>query len=124
MMVQVVNQTRHAVLARRCEVARQFLSRGRGLMGRASLPPGSGLLIEPCSSIHMLFMRFPIDAVFVDRHHRVVALYPALPPWRLYAGHWRARYALELPIGVIAATQTEIGDQIALEPLSVDDSTS
>lgn len=115
-MVQVVNQTRRAILARRCEVARTFLSRGRGLLGRSSLPEGSGLLIEPCSSIHMLFMRFPIDAIFVDRQGQVVALYPSLPPWQLYAGHRRARYVLELPAGVIAATQTAIGDQIVVQP--------
>ncbi len=115
-MVQVVNQTRRAILARQCEVARTFLSRGRGLLGRSALPEGSGLLIEPCSSIHMLFMRFPIDAIFVDRQGQVVALYPSLPPWRLYAGHRRARYVLELPAGVIAATQTAIGDQIVVQP--------
>ncbi|WP_322512033.1 DUF192 domain-containing protein [Chloroflexus sp.] len=106
------------MLADQCEVARTFLSRGCGLLGRSTLPAGSGLLIEPCSSIHMLFMRFPIDAIFVDRQGQVVALYPSLPPWRLYAGHRRARYVLELPVGVIAATQTTIGDRIAVQPVT------
>lgn len=117
-MVQVVNQTRGAMLANQCEVARSFLRRGLGLLGRPSLPAGSGLLIEPCSSIHMLFMRFPIDAIFVDRQGQVAALYPSLPPWRLYAGHRRARYVLELPAGVIAATQTTIGDRIVVQPVA------
>lgn len=118
MKVRVVNQTRRAVLASRCEVARTFFSRGRGLLGRTSLPEGSGLLIEPCNSIHMLFMRFPIDAIFVDRYGNVVALYPSLPPWHLYAGHRYARYVLELPAGVIATTQTAIGDQIVIQPVT------
>lgn len=113
-MVKVVNQTRRAILAEQCEVARSFLARGRGLLGRTSLPAGKGLLIEPCSSIHMLFMKFPIDVIFVDRHGYVVALYPELPPWRLYAGHRSARYALELPVGVIASSATAIGDQIVV----------
>jgi hypothetical protein len=116
-MVQVFNKTRCAILARKCEVARSFVARGRGLLGRESLPVDGGLLIEPCSSIHMLFMRFAIDAIFVDRHGKVVALYPNLPPWRLYAGHRQARYVLELPVGVIAATQTTIGDQIVVQPI-------
>ena len=116
-MVQVFNKTRCAILARKCEVARSFLARGRGLLGRTSLPTDGGLLIEPCNSIHMLFMRFAIDAIFVDRHGKVVALYPNLPPWRLYAGHHQARYVLELPVGVIAATQTTIGDQIVVQPV-------
>lgn len=116
MKVRVVNLTRRAVLAWHCEVARTFFARGRGLLGRTSLPEGGGLLIEPCNSIHMLFMRFPIDAIFVDRHGNVVALYPSLPPWRLYAGHRHARYVLELPVGVIATTQTALGDQIVIQP--------
>lgn len=114
-MVQVVNQTRRAILASQCEVVRSFFARGRGLLGRQSLPVGGGLLIEPCNSIHMLFMRFAIDAIFVDRNGTVVALYPDLPPWRIYAGHRHARYVLELPAGVIAATNTTVGDQIVVQ---------
>ncbi|PMP83276.1 MAG: hypothetical protein C0184_05575, partial [Chloroflexus aggregans] len=55
-------------------------------------------------------------AIFVDCHGNVVALYPSLPPWRLYAGHRHARYVLELPVGVIATTQTALGDQIVIQP--------
>jgi uncharacterized membrane protein (UPF0127 family) len=115
MTVRVSNGTRGEVLAERCEVARSFLARGRGLMGRAELAAGAGLLIEPCSSVHSFFMRFPIDVVFADKAHRVVGLTRAMPPNRPYAGAWRARYVVELPAGTIDATRTAVGDLLKVE---------
>jgi uncharacterized membrane protein (UPF0127 family) len=115
MPVTVTNTTRGRVLAERCDVARSFLARGRGLMGHPGLAAGEGLLIEPCSSVHSFFMRFPIDVVFADRDHRVVGLTAAMPPNRPFAGAWRARYVVELPAGAIAATGTQIGDTLRVE---------
>jgi uncharacterized membrane protein (UPF0127 family) len=114
MNVRVTNTTRGTLLAEQCEQARSFLARGRGLMGRQQLSAGAGLLIDPCSSIHTFFMRFPIDVVFVDRAGRVVGLRAAMPPGRPYAGAWRARAVIELPAGVIAVSRTEVGDQLEL----------
>ncbi len=117
-LVQIVNQTRATTIADRAEVARSFTARGKGLLGRDSMPHGSGLVIYPESSIHMLFMRFAIDAIFVDAANRVVACAPNLAPWTGIAGvaPWRCRYVIELPDGTIAATQTQLADQLALTP--------
>jgi uncharacterized membrane protein (UPF0127 family) len=114
MHLRVTNTTRGTQLAERCEQARSFIARGRGLMGRPSLDPGAGLLIDPCSSIHSFFMRFPIDVVFIGRDGRVVGLRAAMPPGRPYAGAWRARAVIELPAGVIAATGTQVGDTLVM----------
>lgn len=115
-MITVVNQTRGCVLSDQCELARTFLSRGLGLMGRSSLAPGQGLLIYPEWSIHTFFMRFPIDVLFLDRQDRVVGLRAAMPPYRPFAGVWGAQYVLELPEGVLANTGTKIGDLLVLTP--------
>ena len=53
-----------------------------GLMGRKKIPKGCGLLIMPCNSIHMLFMRFPIDAVYIDKNFSVKKIVRNLPAWR------------------------------------------
>lgn len=116
-MVRVLNVTREQTLAERCEVAHSFLARGRGLMGRPALPAGHGMLIEPCSSVHSFFMRFPIDVIFADRAHKVLGLVEAMPPNRPYAGAWRARYVVELPAGMIAASGTRVGDLLSVEGL-------
>src|ERR671938_317897 len=67
----------------------------RGLLGRGELERGEGLLLEPAGSIHTFFMRFPIDAVFLDRGLRVVGLAPELAPWRLEPGDAAARRDLD-----------------------------
>jgi len=114
------NLTRGTVLCASLEVAESFAGRFMGLMGRPALPPGAGLWLRPASSIHMLFMRFPIDAVFLskpraDGGRRVVAVRPELRPWTGVV--WWAHGAdgcLELPAGTAAASATAVGDVILL----------
>ncbi|MEK7216200.1 MAG: DUF192 domain-containing protein [Chloroflexota bacterium] len=102
-----------ALLAERLIVASTFLEKGWGLLGRASLPWGEGLLIGPCNSIHSFFMRFRFDAVFVDRDWRVVHLVRGMRPFRASRVVWRAHRIVELPEGVIDATATAVGDNLA-----------
>ena len=116
--IRIMNQTRDRILAAQGELARSFWARGRGLMGRATLPEGYALIILPESSIHTFFMRVPIDVLFVDRSDTVIGMREAMPPSRPFAGvaPWRGRYVIEMPAGVIAATGTALGDQLVLEP--------
>jgi uncharacterized membrane protein (UPF0127 family) len=100
------------VICERCVVAGTFWTRFRGLMGRASLPPGEGLLIRPTGEIHMFFMRFAIDAVFCDRDLRVVKVVRHLKPWRV-AGARGAKLVVELPAD--SAGDLERGDELSLD---------
>lgn len=78
------------------DVAETFAERARGLIGRPAPTPGRGLLIPRCNAIHTLFMRYPIDATFLDREGRVVKSVRSLRPWRLFVwGGWRACQVLE-----------------------------
>jgi uncharacterized protein len=86
------------VVCDRCLIAESPWLRTKGLLGRADLPEGEGILLRPASSIHMAFMRFPIDAVFLDRADRVLKVVSDLRPWRM-AGCRGARAVLELPAG-------------------------
>lgn len=111
----VRNQVRGRILARRAGLADRFWLRLRGLAGRAALAPDDGLLLLPCRAVHMRGMRFPLDVAFLDRQRRVVALYSALAPGRRTAYHRDAWAALELASGVLAATDTRLGDTISWE---------
>ena len=83
----------------RARVARSLFARIKGLIGLRGLPPGEGLLILRCNCIHTFFMRFAIDATFLDRDNRVVKTVRNIPPWRLLVwGGWRAVKVLETPI--------------------------
>jgi len=92
-------------------VADKPLSRMRGLLGRRSLPAGEGILLRPAGSVHMFFMRFAIDVVWLDRDLEVVGVTPHLRPWRA-ARHRGARAALELPAGESARAGVRPGDRL------------
>lgn len=103
--------TRDTTVAETVEVASNPWSRFWGLMGRRGLEPGHGLLIKPCSSIHMFFMRFPIDVVFLDRDNVAVKVVHSIKPWRMAMGGG-GKNALELPAGTAAAAGISDGDQL------------
>lgn len=88
------------ILGVKARIADNFLSRAAGLMFRRRLPPGEGLLITRCRSIHTFFMRFPIDAIFLDADGNPVKTVRNISPWRLfiYGGH-SATQVLEVPSG-------------------------
>lgn len=94
------------------EVARSFWQRLVGLLGRRALAADSGLLITPCNNIHTAFMRFPIDAVFVDEHATVLAIRPEMGPFRVALSR-RASACLELRSGNAAALGIEVGHCLA-----------
>ena len=117
------NLTRDTSLATSLEVAASFWSKFMGLMGRRSLADGGGLWLGGTNNIHMMFMRFPIDAVFLGRpaadgSRTVVALHSSMRRW--IGVVWFARGAdgvIELPAGTIAASGTILGDLVRLEGL-------
>lgn len=97
--VQAKNSRSGAVVASRVVFAQTFASRAVGLMGRKSMESGEGLWIEPCSSIHTCFMRFPIDVLFLDEGRSVVRVIDRLKPWRFSPIVWKAKSVLELKGG-------------------------
>jgi uncharacterized membrane protein (UPF0127 family) len=109
----LVNVDRGTVLATRIEPAFESAARNRGLLGRDGLLPGSAMVIAPSNSVHMFFMRFPLDIVFVAKDGTVVKTCPNLRPWRI-AMAWRAFAVVEGPVGMIGQTSTRPGDRIAV----------
>jgi uncharacterized membrane protein (UPF0127 family) len=116
------NVTRGTVLATELESGDSLWAKFMGLMGRPSLPAGSGLWLPASNGIHMMFMRFAIDAVFVGKPDAegtrpVVSVHPGLAAWRGLVPLVRGAHGvLELPVGTIAASGTVVGDRIALDP--------
>lgn len=111
--MQVYNATKQVSLGDAIDKADSAKKRNKGLLGRDSLPQGEGLWIVPCEAIHMFFMRFAIDAVYLDKKQRVVKVVSDLKPWRI-SGSLRAHSVLEVPAGVAAETGTEPGDQLEM----------
>ena len=116
-LVRVENVTRGTVVAERVRVASSLRDRSVGLLDRAGLADDEGLWIERAPSIHMFFMRFAIDAVFVDGHRRVTKVVPNLRPWRMVWWARGARDCLELAAGAAARSSTQPGDQLQFDSL-------
>jgi uncharacterized membrane protein (UPF0127 family) len=101
------------VVCERCTLADSPVTRLKGLLGRDGLEQGEGLLLQPASSIHTFFMRFPIDVVFLDRTLVVVGIQDEIEPWRA-AAQRGAKAVLELPAGESSRRGLAVGDQLTL----------
>jgi uncharacterized membrane protein (UPF0127 family) len=110
--MRVRNATRDRILGDGIREANSLVARMKGLLGVEGMSPGEGLWICPCNSIHSLGMAFEFDALFLDGGMRVVALYRHFRKNRLSRICWNARGVLELPVGTIERTGTEVGDEI------------
>ena len=108
----IVVERTQAALAGHATVAGSWRERLIGLLGRRELPEGEAVIFPRCNAIHTVGMRFPIDAVFVARSWRVVALRAELRPGRLLVPIWRAWGVIELPGGKITRTALRVGDQL------------
>jgi uncharacterized membrane protein (UPF0127 family) len=103
------------LVCERCEVAGTALARLRGLLGRRELREGEGLLLRPASSVHTLFMRFPIDVVFLDRELAVRKVVPGVGPWRVVLG-LGSKLVLELAAGECERLALAAGDRLRAGP--------
>jgi uncharacterized protein len=121
-MMRALNQSRGTVLCARLENAGGVAGQSKGLLGRDGLEPGAGMLFEnsrftPMMWMHMFFMRFAIDIVFLGRGNKVISISRRLRPWRVSTMVFGARRALELEAGAAEKSSTQVGDQILFETI-------
>jgi uncharacterized protein len=112
--MKIINKTNNNILADKATIANTAFSRMKGLLGRKEFPKGEALILDPCNSIHMLFMRFPIDVVFMDKNNRVVRAISSIKPFHFSPIYFKAKLAIELPVGTILSTSTRAGDDLSL----------
>lgn len=111
---RAVNVTTGRVIAEKVQIAKDFRSRSKGLLGRQGLPRDEGLLIKPCNSIHTFFMKFPMDAIFMNRDGRVLRVCTDIKPWRLCGCLAGGYMVLELAQGVSLRSDVSVGDVIKI----------
>src|SRR6266581_4925910 len=99
--MRAINSTKNQDLASRLAIAESIFSRMKGLLGRNSLDDGEGLLIRPSKGIHTFGMKFPIDAIFLNKENRITAVSKELPPNRLTPIYFSAACVIELPAGTV-----------------------
>lgn len=113
----ILDETSRTVVAERVKRADTYLGRLVGLMGRRGLDEGEALWIAPCHGIHTMWMRFAIDAVFLDRELRVVAVREEVSPWRATGFIKEATSVLELEAGGARRAGVAVGNQMSFIPV-------
>lgn len=111
-LIQDENQT---LVAENLILAESLSARMKGLLGRAALLEHEAMLLRPCRSIHMWFMRFPIDVIFLDQNLRVIKAVSNLKPWQLAIAPRRTHCVLEAAAGKIRQVNLSSGDQLTLD---------
>jgi uncharacterized protein len=111
--MQLINGRTSQVVATSVELASTRAERRRGLLGRETLDRSTAMILTPCFAIHTAFMRFAIDALFVDREGVVRRVVSTMKPWRM-AADVRANAVIELASGVAGGLDVRVGDRLHL----------
>ncbi len=119
-LLRVINTRHNRELGNQIRIADNWLARLRGMLARPAPKPGEGLLLTPCSSVHMYGMRFPLDVAFLDKRGAVVATYASLVPGARTRWHKNAAHALELPGGTLKESDTAVGDVLVWSSRTTD----
>lgn len=114
----VRNITRGAIIADCADVASSSAERRTGLLKHQGLSAGQGLWIVPCEAVHSFGMKFSIDLIYLDRRKRVKKTRSEMRPNRISLC-LLADSVLELPVGTLAQTGTQAGDQLELQFVEV-----
>ena len=113
--MKIFNQTKNSLLAEKIEMANTPILRMKGLLGRNSLKDNEAMIITSCNSIHTFFMRFAIDALFLDKQNKVVGLKENMLPFRITRIFPRANQVVELSAHKISQSRTQLNDLIQIE---------
>jgi len=111
-MALLKNLTKQKVITEKVIEARTFWERSKGLLGKDSLDPNTSMWISNCPWIHTFFMRFTIDAVFVDKQLRVTRIKNRIPPGRITMPSLKASSVFEMAAGVAQEKNVQVGDQL------------
>lgn len=113
--LKITNKSNQKVIGDNIGNANNMYRRFVGLMGKESLNENEGLLLTPCNSIHMMFMKISLDVIFLDKKNKVLFLLEDFKPWKVSKVIFKAQSVLELPVGTIAKNQIKIDDILEIE---------
>ena len=113
--MEIINKTRSKKIAENAELCDDSVSKFLGLM--FSKNKNKILLFkfrkEMFISLHMFFVFYPIDVIFLDKNKVVVDLKESFRPFAFYTSKKKAVYCIELPKGSIKKSKSKIGDRIS-----------
>ena len=112
-MMCYVSDAEGKTIISHCEIADTYFRRLIGCLGKKHLEWDTGMLIEPCHSVHTCFMRFPIDVLFLDSDKKVIHIIENMLPWKFSPLVKYSKYVIELPAGKIRECGIDLSHQLA-----------
>jgi len=112
--MKVINISKNTILADNAKPADTFLKRLIGLLNRKALNKGEALILAPSNCIHSFFMRFTIDAIFLDKSGKVIKTLLSFKPFRVSPIYFHGHTVIELPESTLQVSQTQQGDIIQI----------
>lgn len=109
------NVNKENLVLENVRLANGFLQKFKGLMGRKKLNKSEGLMLLNCNSIHTCFMKFPIDVIFLNIDHEVIAMRKEVRPWRMVNFIKKAYITVEMAAGTIEHKNIEVGDLLIMK---------
>ncbi len=112
--LKVTNRRNGQILATHAGIANTSELRRRGLLQHESLEEGDGLWIAPCEAVHTFAMKFAIDVLYLDKKKKVLKIRANMVKSRI-SFCLSAHSVLELPAGMAAKLDTQVGDELEFE---------
>lgn len=109
----ILNRSKDITLLTKVEKADTFFGRLKGLLGKGSLSKGEGLLIKPCSSVHTIGMKFPIDVAFVDKDNKVIHIIEDMKKGKVSPIVKKSKFVLEAKSGAFK-DKLSLGDRVEI----------
>jgi len=110
----IKNKSKKTIISKKYCLCKSNASKARGLMFRIKPKPLIFVFEkEKIVSLHMMFVFFPIDVVYLNKNKKVVEIKSNFRPFRLYSPKKNAMYVIELPENTIKKSRTSIGDSIS-----------
>lgn len=114
MNLKIINKRNNELIGDKIISGDTMLLRFVGLMGKKSLNDGEGLLLIPCNSIHMMFMKISLDIVFINKNNTIIHLIENIKPWRISPIIFKSHSVLELPVNSIKSKDLKINDELEI----------
>ena len=109
----IKNHTRKTILAKQFVICNSLFSKAKGMMLRKKpVPMIFTFSKEKKVSLHMFFVFFPIDVLFLGADKKIIEIKERFKPWTFYRPKSKALYIVELPAGIVRRTRTKVGDKI------------
>ena len=113
--MKIINTTKNVILADNVVVAQTTVSRLKGLLFYKEFRNREALIIKPCNSIHTFFMRFPIDVIFVGSNDKILKIHQGIKPFKVTPVYFKSKFVIELPAGIVEATNTTESDILSIK---------